>query len=334
MSLLVSAKEPKPGDIIGYARYSDIIAYIDGKPIQTYNIDGHVAIITGDLYYYGFDTNWYSGVRRMTTISRNYWANERPIYYKPEKIPEELVGEIAMPVYYTDIKCYVEWPYREIKSFNVGGKLAIYLKDLAEIYADAYIWNPQERTTRLTLVKYWLTDGGRIGLPKTNDVPAEYENEYSFTFKNQSADDKVNFVLSDWSSDYFVADVYTGFIKMLNPPSVVLAANYLEFSITYEQLYEADMTIKPNLEFFQVINDNVYMWYSGEIYKEDTLENREALAEVLRVFINDEPVSGRLLRSQTKYIENYINYYTFKFDKYYSLEKIDTIRLELGYKDE
>ena len=66
------------------------------------------------------------------------------------------------------------------------------------------------------------------------------------------------------------------------------------------------------------------------IYREDTPERRAALAEVFRVYINDIPVGGTLTANQG----NNSVYYCFVYDKYYSLDKIDTVRLELGYKED
>ena len=56
------------GDVAGYIYSTDILAYINDKPIESYNIGGKTAIIMEDLatgeINYGFDV-WY----RMKAVS-------------------------------------------------------------------------------------------------------------------------------------------------------------------------------------------------------------------------------------------------------------------------
>lgn len=249
MPITATAKEPKVGDIIGYVRHSDIVAYIDGKPIKTYNIDGYVAVITADLVDYGFNVVW-DGNKRTSTIWRtayNPWETDEPqADYKPEKVPANLVGTIAMPVYYTDIKCIYD-SFKELKSFNVGGKLAVYLKDLAAIYADTYIWNSQDRTSKLTLVKPW--GAGWVNLYGKSDLPVEHKGEYYFTFKNQSSEDKVYFVISDYDGDYFVYDDYYDSLFRVGPNIFDLSSNTLMIYTKYSDLIASDGNYRPGLNF-------------------------------------------------------------------------------------
>jgi len=104
----------------------------------------------------------------------------------------------------------------------------------------------------------------------------------------------------------------------------------------YYYLYNSDFTIvepcpsrpRPHLLFLDVINENINIRYDKRVH-EDTPERREALAKGLRIYINDEPVGGEITYTQG----NNHSDYNFIFDKYYSAEEIDTIRVELGYKE-
>jgi hypothetical protein len=58
------------GDTIGYAKYTDISAYINHYPIASYNINDYTAIVAEDLRNYGFDVAW-NGNDRSLSITRN-----------------------------------------------------------------------------------------------------------------------------------------------------------------------------------------------------------------------------------------------------------------------
>ena len=61
------------GDVAGYIYSTDIIAYVNDKPIESYNIGGKTAIIMEDLatgeVNYGFDV-WYDDESRKLTVPR------------------------------------------------------------------------------------------------------------------------------------------------------------------------------------------------------------------------------------------------------------------------
>jgi len=54
---------PRPGQTMGEIRYSDIVTYINGYPIRSYNIDGNTWICVEDLKDYGFIVIWDSSDR-------------------------------------------------------------------------------------------------------------------------------------------------------------------------------------------------------------------------------------------------------------------------------
>ncbi|NLE12617.1 MAG: hypothetical protein GX628_02945 [Clostridiales bacterium] len=137
---------PKVGDVVDHVLHTDIITYINGLPIRSYNIKGNTAVIVEDLSNYGFYVVWY-GVERELTVRR---LESVPVVggYKPEKNTHP-IGSKAMPVYFTDIVTYLDGV--KVDSFNVGGSTIIYVDDLAKFYAKEYVWDPKARTLSLTL---------------------------------------------------------------------------------------------------------------------------------------------------------------------------------------
>ena len=125
---------PKVGDVVDYVLHTDIVTYINGLPIRSYNIKGYTAVIVEDLSNYGFYVVW-DGGKRTLSVTR---LESAPIVggYTPEKNTKP-IGSKAMPVYFTDIVTYLD--SQEVKSYNVGGRTIIYVDDLAEFYAKEYV---------------------------------------------------------------------------------------------------------------------------------------------------------------------------------------------------
>ena len=56
---------PAVGDVIGHVLHTDIVCYIDGHPIRSYNIGGNTWIVAEDLLSYGFEVTWLGDERRL-----------------------------------------------------------------------------------------------------------------------------------------------------------------------------------------------------------------------------------------------------------------------------
>jgi len=320
----------KPGDKIGHYLHSDIVTYIDGHPIKSYNIDGYTAVIAEDLAKYGFAADW-DAKERTLTLQRDFWATPKPTY-RIEQSPKNRNGSIAGDIFYTDIKCYHWWGLlpREIVGFNIGGSTAVYVDDLAKVYGDTYVYDDADRTLRLGLVKGWVSDEysrtvdmiSNTLIPIPDMTPGIMADGSCYTFANQTPkyDDaatlfpKTKFVLAEWSNTYSspLGDV----------------GGFGSYFFTFQQSYSGIEQMGGNPDFFKIIHDNTNIKYGTERIAEDTPERRNALSEVFRVYINDELVGGEMNYQQG----NNSFYYQFIFDKCYGLNSIRTIRFELGYR--
>ena len=145
-ALPIGAFAEKNGDITGSYLYTDIIAYIDSLPIRSYNIAGYTAVIVEDLEDYGFDVVW-DAEKRALCASRD--ASETASgEYAPQSSGHKN-GDYAGDVYYTDIVAYFDGA--AVKSFNIGGRTAVYADDIARMYGSSYVWDESARTLSLTL---------------------------------------------------------------------------------------------------------------------------------------------------------------------------------------
>lgn len=130
---------PKLGNVIGEVLSTDIVAYIDGMPIASYNVGGKTVVIVEDLVKYGFKVTWDGEARRLIAT-----VGKRPL-----KTPDYInttddlpIGTPVGEVYLTDIVTEING--REYESFSLNGWTAISLESLGDrmIDTDINIYNP------------------------------------------------------------------------------------------------------------------------------------------------------------------------------------------------
>ena len=135
--------KPSVGDVIGHVLHTDIVCFIDGHPIRSYNIGGNTWIVAEDLLNYGFEVTWLGDERRLVIGTRRTAAPDayQPV---PGTASSGVSGMPAMPYYFTDIT--VTLAGRPVEGVNIGGFTCIGMDDLASAFAVNYVWNPDART--------------------------------------------------------------------------------------------------------------------------------------------------------------------------------------------
>ena len=114
-----------PGTVIGHVYATDIVTYLDGVPIPSVNIGGKMAVLLEDLVPYGFSLQWDPEV----------CAADLNTAERPDKLPDYTPvssgtpGQVIGNVYATGIRVSVN--HISIPAFNLGGKMAVCLRDLA-----------------------------------------------------------------------------------------------------------------------------------------------------------------------------------------------------------
>ena len=137
-----------PGEVIGAVLYTDVVAYIDGFPIRSYNINWYTYIVAEDLLQYGFSVRWIPENKQLV-IDPTHTGT--PDTYSAAYVPEKnthVAGEYAMPYLYTEITTWIG--ERQITGYNIGGYTCIGMDDLAEAFAESYVWDPATITLKLT----------------------------------------------------------------------------------------------------------------------------------------------------------------------------------------
>jgi hypothetical protein len=123
---------------------SDIKAYVDYTPINSYNIEGYTYIIAEELINYGFEVLWNNETR---SLNINRVKLSTPLY-TIELWNDSLdsIGKIY-DIYPTDIKCFLDG--RMVNSFNIGGKTVIQFDEL-EKYG-GFSWDADSRIVSATI---------------------------------------------------------------------------------------------------------------------------------------------------------------------------------------
>lgn len=122
MSMSFTAYAARVGDVVGNIYSTDILAYIDGMAIQSYNIGGKTVVSENDLADYGFEVVW-NAADRLLTVS----TKDTPVSLPPVNVGRGRIGQVVGKVYSTDISVMVNGIY--VDAYNIGGVTMIALED-------------------------------------------------------------------------------------------------------------------------------------------------------------------------------------------------------------
>lgn len=193
------------GDIIGNVYSTDIVAYVDDVPINSYNIGGRTVVALEDLRNYGFEIDWQAENRRLIVKFSDrvsFTPNIKKLTYNQQ-------GEIIGNVYFSDIQVNLYDIDYAFDTYNIGGITCVAIEDIAisntsssgellySRYAMHYNWNSKKREIRL----YALHKGDSISTPYgigqiTNISPYYDSNMFSLSPENAN-DDYLMFGISE-----------------------------------------------------------------------------------------------------------------------------------------
>ena len=127
MFIFTAAAYAANGDVAGNIYSTDILAVVNGFPMESYNIGGKTAVIAEDLSdkWYGFD-HAYSDSDRTLYV----WSSlvNSPDVDTVDAVTRGLCGALVGNFYETDIK--VVFNGHEVPGYNIGGKTVVCIEDL------------------------------------------------------------------------------------------------------------------------------------------------------------------------------------------------------------
>lgn len=165
----------KVGDPMGDVLYTDIVAYIDGHPIQSFNIGGNTYIVAEPLLLYGFGVIW-DGDARQVIISKTRTAS--PENYTADYVPTSSAGktgEVAMQYLYSDVVTLIG--DKTVESFNIGGMTCISIDTLAAEFGYALTWDGDARTISMTTSGGSTADDSTASGGETGNTGSAYTAE-------------------------------------------------------------------------------------------------------------------------------------------------------------
>ena len=285
--------------ITGQAVHTDIVAYINGLPIPSYNINGYTAIVAEDLEQYGFFVQYDNATR---SLSVDYFENNKPITanYRPEQNTKP-IGSFAANVYATDIVTYVNG--EKVPSYNIDGRTLILIDELQE-YGDV-TWYPKERKICYTYVPNWS-----YSISSNWNTTADTSKDFSNFSMEMTRNDAGDLTVTGENLQYFTNISLAGGRE----PNLTLQVQMYYVDILYYQLSGEGLTIE-NL-FEQMLN-----WNLGEELTDDT---KFANAH-MKVWVNGEAVPVTYV---ARSIGNGHTDFEFTFGKQVkTLEEIQSIKI-------
>ena len=147
--------------VVGNIYSTDILAYVNGKQINSYNIGGRTVFLVEDLY------DWENGARSYG-FTWNYNDENRTLAASSDgstgfgsfEAPRGQTGSVLGDVYATDIKVFFNG--QEVPGYNIGGRTAVCIEDLGTVdenspnfqfgyskYLCNFKWDEENRTVSL-----------------------------------------------------------------------------------------------------------------------------------------------------------------------------------------
>lgn len=139
------------GDVTGKVLSTDIVTFVEGIEMPSFNIKGRTAIVVQNLNALGtgldFGVSFDEESRTLTITNTDiYGTGNRGFFYFAGDISKKPVGTPVKNVQYTDIKTVFNGT--ELESFNIEGFTCIYADDLAKV-CGTYIWDENARTVNV-----------------------------------------------------------------------------------------------------------------------------------------------------------------------------------------
>ncbi len=228
LAMTISVGAAQVGEKIGEAVYSDITAYVNNYPMQSYVINNYAVIIAEDLKNYGCDVVYDDSSRTLNiTKSAGSGGFSSQLVYKTSKE----TGEYFTDVLYTDIKTYVNG--NKVTSFNVNGRTMIVIDQFGK-YMDGYTWDGNARAAQAwiagkDMAEYKIPEKRTVKIFEQvedyNLLKKKYNGWYDFDF--DGVKEEVNVTLTENQYETDIAVRVGNYTKHITGYDAVLDSIYL-----------------------------------------------------------------------------------------------------------
>ncbi len=260
-----SAFAMRTGGAMGNYYATDIVTYVKGAPVTSYNIGG-VTVIDAEVlnWAYGFDVYWYADERKLDVADKGtgFVSLQAMSGELVESTSEkDKIGERRGVYYATDIKTYLNGSV--IESYNFGGRTFIVAEKMAE-HGYNVIWNNDDRTLKIEFTDETFSTESDLGMVSTTDAGRLLKENFSFgqmtTVTNGSfnIEDKMldvpgaKMYSTGWQNTRFVP-----LVKTLDAIGATYEWNNKDkiITINYDKTKPLLLTEKKNLEYSTVFTE-------------------------------------------------------------------------------
>ena len=349
-AILLPVSAVQVGEQVDWVLYTDIVTYIDGCPIRSYNIGGYTYVVAEELAQYGFAVEWLPSKKKLCILAQR---TADPTQYVSSFVPSEeegkRPGEPILPVLHTDIVTEIRG--QAVTSYNIGGFTCIGVDDLATCFAEEYIWDGEARTLSLTTRREeswnfvyetpsYRADTTVVGEYAVWEFTKNEAGEFVLTHREGSTDFTPCLTFGAAEVSYqvpFVTKFLKGGARLFeNAPHKIEAHTRM----VEEGLFLPDS--RGGYKDGAILSPDGGAWIYPERYRSYCEANAEyasflrersaGAGAVWRVFYNGEPVNGvTLAESLYPYVmtDSRTQTFTYSFDRLYDEAEVTTVRVEL-----
>ena len=237
------------GEKAGNIYATDIVTYVKGAPITSYNIGGKTVIDAEILnWHYAFDVYWYENERLLDITDKGFdfvslQAAAGDVVEKTDGKPGDAVGSY----YTTDIVTKLNG--NVIESYNIGGRTVIVAEEMAKCGYDV-AWDENARTLKISFTsdtfaedtdigKVSSTKGGTLEKGKTDFYSMGTVRNGSVIFDGKELDADGKIYRNGWQNT-----AYIPLVKTLNAINAKYEWNNEDkiLTVTYDE--NADFPLK------------------------------------------------------------------------------------------
>lgn len=253
------------GEKAGNIYATDIVTYVKGAPITSYNIGGKTVIDAEILnWHYAFDVYWHENERLLDITDKGFdfvslQAAAGDVVEKIDGKPGDAVGSY----YATDIVTKLNG--KVIESYNIGGRTVIVAEEMAKCGYDV-LWDENARTLKISFTsdtfaedtdigKVSSTKGGTLEKDKTDFYSMGTVRNGSVIFDGRELDVNGKIYRNGWQNT-----AYIPLVKTLNAINAKYEWNNEDkiLTVTYDENADFPLRDAKNEEWTSLSRDGFY----------------------------------------------------------------------------
>jgi len=299
-----------------------IYAYNDWRPILCYHFDDTIYVRAEDLAKYQFNVDMDNNANKLT-LTLLPLTNSKPDspYTYPDVQTIKAAVSVSLPVYSTSttvifegIPLYNADHSRELSVFNdqqvtaymIDGQIVVPISVMEKVNGVWPSFNYDARKLSIWFIRPSDPDewGAVVSNPNYNSDLFQMKGPAAFQLESNGQ----NWQMIETSGDWTALDR----MWISDTSLMFLSHTYIDFEYKDQLMACSNFTNQKRISA-------------------DTPAQRDALAKIMRVYINGDQVGGELGYVRDESLGNGMEYdFYFYFDRIYTNDEIKSVRVEFG----